>query len=80
MSQGDIQPLRVEGAGTATTLTATAFGRPIHLSSRSPGVWEGLLGVDVVQKAGSYPVVVTVTLVVADTVVLAPPTGWTHTS
>ena len=25
-------------------------------------------------------VVVTVTLVVADTVVLAPPTGWTHTS
>jgi len=61
MSQGDIQPLRLEGAGTATTLTATAFDRPVHLSSRSPGVWEGLLGVDVVQKPGSYPVVVTVT-------------------
>ena len=61
MSQGDVQPLRVEGAGTATTLTATAFDRPVHLGSRSPGVWEGLLGVDVVQKAGSYPLVVTAT-------------------
>ena len=61
MSQGDIRPLRVEGAGTATTLTAMAFDRPVHLSSRSLGVWEGLLGVDVLQKAGSYPVVVTVT-------------------
>ena len=62
MSQGDIQPLRVEGAGTAHD--AHRHGLRSTGSPAAPfchGVWEGLLGVDVVQKAGSYPVVVTAT-------------------
>lgn len=60
MSQGDVQRLLVEGAGGAT-VTALAFGLPVHLGPTGKGTWEGLIGVDLAQKPGKYPLVVTVT-------------------
>jgi murein DD-endopeptidase MepM/ murein hydrolase activator NlpD len=61
MVQGAIQRLRIAGAGTGTTVTATAFDRVVPLGATGDGTWEGLLGADVAQKAGSYPVTVTAT-------------------
>jgi murein DD-endopeptidase MepM/ murein hydrolase activator NlpD len=61
MRQGGIQRLRVEGAGDAIKVSATAFHRTVPLGNEGNGVWEGLLGVDVLQKPGLYPVAVMVT-------------------
>lgn len=61
MSQGDVQRLAVEGAGGAARVSALAFGLPVHLAPTSKGSWEGLVGVDLAQNPGKYPVVVTVT-------------------
>jgi murein DD-endopeptidase MepM/ murein hydrolase activator NlpD len=61
MPQGGIQRLRIAGAGAGTTVTAIAFERVVPLGAAGDGTWEGLLGADVVQKAGSYPVTVTAT-------------------
>lgn len=61
MVQGGIQLLRIEGAGPDATVTATAFDRRVALGPGADGAWEGLLGVDVAQKAGDYPVTVTAT-------------------
>jgi murein DD-endopeptidase MepM/ murein hydrolase activator NlpD len=73
MTLGGIQTIRVVGAAGATTVTATAFDRAVPLGRTGDGVWEGLIGVDVLQAAGTYPV----------SVKAAGPDGWmesTHTS
>ena len=61
MSQGDVQRVLVDGAGGAARVSALAFGLPVHLAPTSNGSWEGLVGVDLAQKPGKYPVAVTVT-------------------
>ena len=61
MPQGAIQRLRIQGGGAGTTVTATVFDRVIPLATTGDGAWEGLLGVDVAQNAGGYPLAVTAT-------------------
>lgn len=60
MSQGDVQRVVVEGVDGAR-VTALAFGLPVHFAPAGTGKWEGLIGVDLAQKPGKYPLVVTVT-------------------
>src|SRR5688572_4546454 len=61
MSQGDVQRVAVEGAGGAARVSALAVGLPVHLAPTSKGSWEGLVGVDLAQNPGKYPVAVTIT-------------------
>jgi murein DD-endopeptidase MepM/ murein hydrolase activator NlpD len=54
MAQGDVQLVTVAAPPGVSALTGSAFDRPVHLARKGDGLWEGLLGVDLAQAAGSY--------------------------
>ena len=58
---GGIAPLVIMVPAGTSAVTATAFGDTIHLASVSPQRWDGLLGVDLDQKPGTYEVSVSIT-------------------
>jgi murein DD-endopeptidase MepM/ murein hydrolase activator NlpD len=61
MAQGDVQLVTIAAPPGVSALTVTAFDRPVHLGHRGNGIWEGLLGVDLAQAAGSYVLAVAAT-------------------
>ncbi len=58
---GSVRRLFVTAPADASQLTASAFGRTVHLARGAAGRWEGLIGVDLGQQPGSYPVTVSAT-------------------
>jgi hypothetical protein len=61
MAQGDVRRVVVEGVEDGARVAATALGLPVRFSSAGNGTFEGLLGADLAQKPGTYPLVVEVT-------------------
>ena len=61
MAQGDVQLVTIAAPSGVSALTVTAFDRPVHLGHKGNGIWEGLLGVDLAQAAGSYVLAVAAT-------------------
>ena len=61
MAQGDVPLVTSAAPAGVSALTVTAFDRPVHLGHRGNGIWEGLLGVDLAQAAGSYVLAVAAT-------------------
>jgi murein DD-endopeptidase MepM/ murein hydrolase activator NlpD len=61
MAQGDVRRIVVEGVDDGATVSATALGLPVRLGPAGSGTFEGLIGADLAQKPGAYPVVVEVT-------------------
>ena len=57
---GDVVRLDIACACEATGTSATIFGRPIHLA-RVGDRWQGLIGIDLDVKPGTYPIEVVVT-------------------
>ena len=57
---GDVVRLDIACACEATGTSATIFGRPIHLA-RVGDRWQGLIGIDLDVKPGTYPIEVAVT-------------------
>lgn len=57
---GDIVRLDITCSCEATGTSATIFGRPIHLA-RVGDRWQGLVGIDLDVKPGTYPIDVAVT-------------------
>jgi hypothetical protein len=53
---GALARVTVTAPAGSTAVTAQAFGEPVHLLRAAATRWEGLLGVDLDQKPGSYPV------------------------
>lgn len=60
LSPGGVGRLVVTVPADSSAVSATAFGDALHLTRVSPDRWEGLIGVDLDQKAGTYPVAVVV--------------------
>ena len=61
MAQGDVQLVTIAAPAGVSALTVTAFDRRVHLGHKGNGIWEGLLGVDLAQAAGSYVLAVAAT-------------------
>lgn len=57
---GGIGRLAITVPESTSAVTATVFGYAVHLARVSPMRWEGLLGVDLDQKPGGYPVVISI--------------------
>ena len=53
---GSVARLTVTAPAGSTAVTAQAFGDAVHLLRATGDEWESLLGVDLDQKPGTYPV------------------------